>query len=182
MSVDMSRVANSTTWALSAGLAVVNNKPFMEDVKSVIDTASNIGKSLDDLSITNINAPLKSFGNEIGNTFKAAGNAGLTLLSTIAPTMADTANAVLSSSGVCETRGSNGSLSQFELQHILTCFYYNIVSADPVHYGYPLCQNKKINTLSGFVLCANEGDLTITATPTERQAVIAMMKAGFYYE
>lgn len=181
MSVDMSRLANSTTWALSAGLALVNNKPFMEDVKSVVDTASNIGKSLGDVSLTNLDA-IKGFGSEIGNTFKAAGQAGLTLLSTIVPTAADTANAVLSSSGVCETQGSNGSLAQFELQHILTCFYYNIVSADPVHYGYPLCQNKKINTLSGFILCANEGDLTITATPTERQAVIAMMKAGFYYE
>jgi len=65
---------------------------------------------------------------------------------------------------------------------MLTCFYFRIPAVDPDHYGWPLCQKRKISSLSGFVLCANEGDFTSTCTPAERQAIIGAMLGGFYYE
>ena len=183
MSVDMSRLTDGTTWVLSAGMALANNKPFMQDMDAAIGAAGAIGTSFSEVdSFWDYGAAIRGFGKELGATGKALGQAGKTLLQTAGQTLADTGNAVLSSSGVCKTQGSNGSLSQFELQHILTCYYFRISPVDPDHYGWPLCQKRKINTLSGFVLCANEGDFVSACTPAERQAIIGAMLGGFYYE
>ena len=61
-------------------------------------------------------------------------------------------------------------------------YFQKIVDQDPTHYGYPLCKTVQINTLSGFVLCQNADDLVVSCTPAERQALLAFMEAGFYYE
>lgn len=183
MSVDMSRLTDGTTWILSAGMALANNKPFMSDLAAAADAAGGIvdaATSID--SWGDVKPAMRAAGIALGETAGSLASAGKTLLQTAGQTLADTGNAVLSSSGVCKTQGSNGSLSQFELQHILTCFYFRIPEVDPDHYGWPLCQKRQISSLSGFVLCANEGDFTSTCTPAERQAIIGAMLGGFYYE
>jgi hypothetical protein len=183
MSVDMSRLTDGTTWVLSAGMALANNKPLMSDLAAAADAAGGIVDAAASIGgITDVVPAMRAAGHALGETAGAMAAAGKTLLQTAGQTLADTGNAVLSSSGVCKTQGSNGSLAQFELQHILTCYYFRISPVDPDHYGWPLCQKRKINTLSGFVLCANEGDFVSACTPAERQAIIGAMLGGFYYE
>ena len=45
-----------------------------------------------------------------------------------------------------------------------------------------LYEEKPLGDLSGFILCANADDFTANCTPAERQAVAAILEAGFYYE
>ena len=104
------------------------------------------------------------------------------LLDTIKGIASDIGSAVLAISGTCQSTGTTGGFAALTETCYIQWFFQRIVDQDPDHYGYPLCAVRKINTLSGFVLCANEGDLEVAATPAERQAITALMEAGFYYE
>lgn len=53
---------------------------------------------------------------------------------------------------------------------------------DPTELGYPLCEIKTINTLSGFVQ-VNDGDITDSyATDAELVKVKSYLEGGFFYE
>lgn len=104
------------------------------------------------------------------------------LLDTIKGIASDIGSAVLAISGTCQSTGTTGGFAALTETCYIQWFFQRIVDQDPDHYGYPLCSVRKINTLSGFVLCANEGDLKVAATPAERQAIASLMEAGFYYE
>lgn len=107
---------------------------------------------------------------------------GGSLLDTLKGIASDIGSAVLAISGTCQSTGTTGGFAALSEPCYIQWFFQRIVDQDPDHYGYPLCAVRKINTLSGFVLCANEGDLEVAATPAERQAITALMEAGFYYE
>ena len=104
------------------------------------------------------------------------------LLDTIKGIASDIGSAVLAISGTCQSTGTTGGFAALTETCYIQWFFQRIMDQDPDHYGYPLCSVRKINTLSGFILCANEGDLEVAATPAERQAITALMEAGFYYE
>lgn len=186
MSVDWGKLNNGTNWALSAGMALTQDSSLQEAVSQTYDAV------VDAVDKT----PAKSFWNYLTNaefrrnyspevrqeSENAITNAKTSLLSTVGKVASSIGNAVLASSGSCVTTGTTGALAQYTLDIVLTLFYYEIVDIDPDRYGYPLCQLKKINTLSGFTLCANEGDLAVPATSVERQAIAGIMKEGFFYE
>jgi len=48
-------------------------------------------------------------------------------------------------------------------------------------YGRPLCKNRVINTLSGFIKCQG-ASIALAAPDTETQAVNNFLNSGFYYE
>ena len=48
-------------------------------------------------------------------------------------------------------------------------------------YGRPLCKNKQLSTLSGFIKC-QAASLSLAAPDTETQAVNNYLNSGFYYE
>lgn len=202
MSVDMSRLGQGSTWALSAGMALASDTVAASEL--VQSTSGLINSIVPDIPQTEqqnklpgwagtaINAIRNGIGNGIGSTVQAAqqipeykenvGTAFKSFLASAGKVASNIGNAVLASSGTCQMTGSNGTMAQYYYDQILTLFYFDIVPQDPVHYGYPLAASRKINTLSGFILCANEGDLSVAATTWERQAIAAAMKEGFYYE
>lgn len=59
--------------------------------------------------------------------------------------------------------------------------FLDIVDDDNSHRGRPLCQNKTINTLSGYFQVA-EADVTIPCTATERTAIEQYLLGGMFYE
>ena len=80
-----------------------------------------------------------------------------------------------------ETSGSNGSfLSADYATHCITQFF-KIVDEDITHRGRPLCEIRTINTLSGFVLCA-EGDVDISCLDEERSMIKNYLTSGFFWE
>lgn len=56
------------------------------------------------------------------------------------------------------------------------------VEDDIAHRGRPLCKVKTINSLSGYILCADVHPTIPNATKSEVDAIIAYMQGGFYYE
>lgn len=141
------------------------------------EIGDNIGNSLANMksSITGAISDIKGAVEDIKGAIPS-------LLETVKSTTADIGSAALSISGTCHSTGSTGGFAALMETCYVQWYFQRIVDQDAVHYGYPLCQNRKINTLSGFVLCANEGDLEVSATPAERQTITSLMEAGFYYE
>jgi len=79
-----------------------------------------------------------------------------------------------------ETDGQNGSfLVTIETKIIEQ--YYLIADEDLTHRGRPLCENRLISTLSGYILCA-EGDLDISCYDNERKEIARYLTTGFYWE
>lgn len=79
-----------------------------------------------------------------------------------------------------ETDGQNGSfLVTIETKIIEQ--YYLIPDEDITHRGRPLCENRLINTLSGYILCA-DGELDISGYDSERKAIARYLTTGFYWE
>lgn len=206
MSVDMSRVGNMTTWALAAGLAIASDTSAISDVVNGIKTATDLppvsvsdiedqtaaiyaaGQALEKASMEVLWNPdamttaRANFLSASGNAAPALGQRFAPLLQSVGRIVSNIGNAVLASSGVCTMTGNNGALAQYYLDQILTLFYFEISETDPVHYGYPLSKIRTISSLSGFVLCANDGDLSMAGPVSERQAVVYAMTGGFYYE
>ena len=59
--------------------------------------------------------------------------------------------------------------------------YYQLVDENLSEVGRPLCQPKKINTLSGYIQCSL-ADCTISGTFEEAQKVNDYLNNGFFYE
>ena len=80
-----------------------------------------------------------------------------------------------------ETGGQNGSfLAPKNQTHVVEQFY-KIVDEDIDHRGRPLCELRQINTLSGFILCA-EGDMDISCYDDERKEIVRYLTTGFFWE
>lgn len=80
-----------------------------------------------------------------------------------------------------ETGGTNGSfIGAYTELHLITQ-YFHIVAEDIAHKGRPLCQIRTINTLAGYIMCA-DGEFDISCTETERATIRDMLTSGFFWE
>lgn len=80
-----------------------------------------------------------------------------------------------------ETSGQNGSfLAPVNNTHVVEQFF-QIVDEDIHHRGRPLCELRQLNTLSGFILCA-EGELDISCYDNERKEIVRYLTTGFFWE
>lgn len=120
---------------------------------------------------------------EKGKAFIAnlrAGNTGA-----IASGAKQAASNILSSAmaarATAEITGQLGSFTLYDTQTLtLSGRFLPIADEDLSHRGRPLCQVRTINTLYGFVLCA-DADISIPCTDREKSAIQAYMEAGFFY-
>ena len=121
-----------------------------------------------------------SFGG--GDPTAAAAGALIGVLAGGAVSLAEGAyNVAAASMPIMETSGANGSfLSPFQKTTLLQLYYY-IADEDIEHRGRPVYRKKTINTLSGFVQCA-EGDIDFACLETEKAMITAHLTAGFFYE
>ena len=90
-------------------------------------------------------------------------------------------NAIDSVMPQVETSGSNGSFLSPQLQTTVLSQFFNLVDENIVHKGRPLCEIKTINSLSGYVLCA-ESDIDIACYDNERKKIGQYLVTGFYWE
>lgn len=75
-----------------------------------------------------------------------------------------------------------GSLAQtLDGAYLRTCFNYT-VSRNPTELGYPLCQNRQISSIPGFIKCASAEIGAGGAFQNENELITQYMDAGFYYE
>ena len=80
-----------------------------------------------------------------------------------------------------ETGGQNGSF--LAVNNVTYCLeqFYQIVDEDIHHKGRPLCELKQLNTLSGFIMCA-EGEFDISCYDNERKEIVRYLTTGFFME
>ena len=80
-----------------------------------------------------------------------------------------------------ETQGANGSFLSSNINTKMVTMFYTIVDEDIGHRGRPLCEIRRIDTLSGFILCA-EGDLDLDVYDEERKQIKSFLTTGFFWE
>ena len=91
------------------------------------------------------------------------------------------ANAIQSAMPKVSSLGANGSLVEIATPPYLIIEHYRLISENNSEFGRPLCANKKINTLSGYVKCG-EADHAFPCSKTESDMINNYMRDGFYYE
>lgn len=77
--------------------------------------------------------------------------------------------------------GGLGGLLLHSAPTYLKAVFYDIVNEDLANKGRPLCQLKKLNTLSGYIQC-EEGNIESNATEQEKESIANYLTTGFYYE
>ena len=122
-------------------------------------------------AVTAVDAASKTVGNFLSfNPTGAISSAAHGIYDTLSATMPQ-----------LETGGSNGSfLTAYNGCLILSEFFLP-VDEDIHHRGRPVCATRTINTLSGYVLCA-EGDFDISCFESERDAIRGYLTGGFFWE
>lgn len=170
LSVDYGRLQGTTGTALTlAGASAITGLNAADEEKPV-----KIGTLMDSI---------KAGASAAWSGLKAiATGQGKDVVQSVASTAADIGNAAASILADMATTGGNGGRASFTYDIVLNMFYSNIAQGDNDHNGKPLCQLRKISTLSGFVKC-NSGDIAISgATRGELELIKAYLEGGFFYE
>ena len=102
--------------------------------------------------------------------------------------IANTLSGIVSAAGAAtqtvQSKGSTGSTIDFQSPNYnveLSNWNYLITDSDLTELGAPLCQSKKISTLSGFILC-EDGEMDCNGLFEEKEALKRFLTTGFYYE
>ena len=80
-----------------------------------------------------------------------------------------------------QTSGANGSKLYSSLTPHIMAQCSLVVPENNAHWGRPLCDNRKIRDLPGFVMCADP-DITFPGTEVEQDGVRSFLTSGIYYE
>ena len=80
-----------------------------------------------------------------------------------------------------QSQGANGSKIAYLHTPEISSEFHLIADEDNTTIGRPLCKQKTISSLSGFMVCEN-ADLDISASPSEKDQIVSYMNGGFYYE
>lgn len=123
------------------------------------------------VAVTAVDATAKTIGNAF--SLNIAGAA-----SSAAHGIYDTLNAAMPQ---METSGSNGSFLSVNNGFRLITEFFIPVDEDITHKGRPLCTNKVLNTLSGYILCA-DGDFDLNCLEQERTMIADFLTSGFFWE
>lgn len=94
------------------------------------------------------------------------------------------ANALYNKYPQVHSIGSNGSMINFfdlDWGLYINYKYLEVVDEDISEFGRPLCKVKRLDSLSGYILCTN-AECSITGTLEEAQKVNGYLNGGFFYE
>lgn len=78
--------------------------------------------------------------------------------------------------------GGTPDTSDYGVRISLVGTFYQIAAEDRANRGRPLCERRRVDTLSGFVQCANVELTSFPGTLEEQNAVRAAMEGGILYE
>lgn len=103
----------------------------------------------------------------------------------------DIINTITGVGGICDAvsnamptligKGTECSTACYSVEPTLVSTFYTLVDEDNVSNGRPLCKVKTINTLSGYIKCAN-AKVESSADFEEQLTIIYYMNGGFFYE
>lgn len=90
-------------------------------------------------------------------------------------------NTIEASVPILQSSGVNGNKSNYYFPADFYTVHRQVVDEDYNHRGRPLCAIRKINTLEGFIMCA-DAHAEISCLDDERDIIVNYMNTGFYYE
>lgn len=134
-------------------------------------------------TICQIGVPMDFSGVKTGNTSVTAfvNTAASVTGGDVIGAAAGVANLIESAAPSTESRSSYGGISGDIADKYVETVWYDPPEEDVAEHGRPLCKIKTINTLSGYVLCA-DGDVDCAATEDEHGQLEAFLTGGFFYE
>ena len=211
LTVDRSSITSAGTWVMGAGLTLAQNhgewlNSQIGAVESVVNTVADVASGRSSLNWKTA-APMlaaglvggagaaKAVGEWItGQTYEEAleargissepfisDNSRAGIVDTIKQDFSDIMNAVIGSSGSCQSQGLTGGFAMYDFPIYCRIYYTAIVPENNDRWGRPLCATDYIRNHSGYVLCAT-GEVNVNATKPERQDIMAYLTGGFYYE
>lgn len=96
-------------------------------------------------------------------------------------TVNNISSAVFASKASAEISGMQGAFKLAATQSLsLTGRFLTLADEDYNHRGRPLCKQRMINTMKGFIQCA-DADVAIPCTDREKMAIRSYLESGFYY-
>lgn len=78
-------------------------------------------------------------------------------------------------------QGTQGSFMHCFEMFVSYAEFFEVVDDDNTHRGRPLCQERTISSLSGYIL-VGDADISTAGTKEETQQIKNYMNSGFYYE
>ena len=122
---------------------------------------------------------LSDYSNSISTLTQAGGGIAGIATSLLSATVL---SAINSQAPKVSTSGANGSFVECMLIGQLVSEFSQIVSGSNSILGRPLMDSRTINTLSGYIKCADVELSILNAFDSERDEIYTFMKGGFYYE
>lgn len=117
--------------------------------------------------------------NTVGNTVKSAMNLDIGgVISSVGNGVLD---ALQASAPVLQSSGAPGNRASFAAPMNINVVQRTVVEDDNTDRGRPLCKVKTINTLSGYIKCA-DAHMAIPCLSSERGMIEDLMMSGFFYE
>lgn len=156
----------------------VAGSPALSQSTIMITKSAQVGVPM---QISQISTDYQSVvSNPIGSLVNTIGGAVSGLLSGGTSGILSAAQAGLAS---VQSSGSNGGIAAASLGGtcVLIAKYYETVDEDNAHWGRPLCKNRQLSAIPGYIQVAN-GDLEIACTQNEKQEIQRLLEGGFYYE
>lgn len=83
---------------------------------------------------------------------------------------------------IASIMASMGSISTYQYSPRIECYFQNVAAEAPTLLGKPLCDYKRLGTLSGFIKCGTAHIDAQGATRAELESVENYLKEGFFYE
>lgn len=162
------------TLAVSGGLELTH---YMSWTHTQIGVNYQVSQVLNKgFGIGNVIAPLVSTG-----AAAISGNLAGAATSAISGGLSAIGNAAMSKIPSASTIGSSGGIDSLRGIPTLQYEFKEIVDEDLDHRGRPLCSNRRIDSLSGFIM-VKDADISIAATKQEQEMIRTYMEGGFFYE
>lgn len=106
---------------------------------------------------------------------------GTPVSESIANQYANTIRGVSDFAASPQIMGSTGTMIDYLINPRLVQRFLSVVDENNDHRGSPLCQEKQISTLSGYVQCM-DGEVAFPGTDGEITRVRSFLEGGFFYE
>lgn len=152
---------------------------FVDDVLAYRQAQIGVPIQLSQMS-TNVLGVAESALNTVGGTVGSllSGNIGGAITNAVSGIVSAAEESVPKLS----TKGVNGSFLAFNLEPRIVTRFRKQAERNNDLFGSPLCENRNISDLSGFVQCAKPSVQLAGATETERSEFNRLLESGIYYE
>ena len=80
-----------------------------------------------------------------------------------------------------QTTGGNGSIADYLIPPRIVATFYPVVAENNEHRGRPLCQNRQLSAIPGYIMCA-DSEISAPCTQEELQSIMRYLESGFFYE